>query len=301
MKGVLAAIGLGAVKNVPGCNDEIKSKPEEKRETTFEKIVKILKKNFKINILRSGRARTIIIVEDQHMGDDPVQGWEADYNKVNTIRQTTGINTIGLEGWAGHAADQMRGYVLLNGERQFVAKVLSDNNFIPIPLEEMTLQEETLKNIIIWTFLSYFKYRHIVMHNNGNDRDRKFARTYLNACTGLCERFRITLTTHVPEKILRMPAFREILTSVCRRANVNLTNLTNFVNDPLPNEEVLIKIRRVRDDYEVDRRSKVFAQRIKSDLKKGDGIMVVGKEHTTIVAAHLKSMTDWNIIVIPTR
>jgi len=76
--------------------------------------------------------------------------------KIERIRIKTGINFIGVEGWAGHDADRKRGFLLLNGEENLIKVLLSNDNFSIYGLEDKELQENIREDISSKILYLYF-------------------------------------------------------------------------------------------------------------------------------------------------
>lgn len=73
---------------------------------------------------------TIIYLADIHSSP------EFEYEKLNKIKQKTGLKLLGLEGWAGYDVDHKRGRLVLNGEDQLIRQLMKEKIFDIYGLEE---------------------------------------------------------------------------------------------------------------------------------------------------------------------
>lgn len=101
-------------------------------------------KILRTSVFRKGATKTIILMDDYH-GGEKAHGWKANFDALEEIRRNTGISNVLIEGWAGHQADQQRGYRLLNAEEQLIEKLLEDRNYSVSGLEDKKAQEMIFK------------------------------------------------------------------------------------------------------------------------------------------------------------
>lgn len=102
-----------------------------------------------------GATKTVILYKDIHGGELPY-GWKINYKLLEAMRKNLGIETVGIEGWAGHDVDKKRGFMLLNAEEDLIRQLVRNRKYKVIGLEEEKLQEAVL-NEILWDHYIGFK------------------------------------------------------------------------------------------------------------------------------------------------
>jgi len=119
--GVASAGGAFAAQRYglwPFKSNETKKELEQKSksEETYAKILyKELSRNPRLNLAKNPllsndpNAPIVIIIEDIHGGEDKELGWQIEFQKLEFLRKSFGLNFVGIEGWAGHEVDTNRG------------------------------------------------------------------------------------------------------------------------------------------------------------------------------------------------
>ncbi|MBI2649930.1 hypothetical protein HYX04_01310 [Candidatus Woesearchaeota archaeon] len=153
----------------------------------YEEILKMpqLKPTREPIFSRSPNTPIVIIVEDIHGGLFPGEEWYVEFGLLELIRKKFGLNFVGIEGWAGHEADRIRGRQILNAEVQLIKALLSNKNYQIIGLENPEIQIKGLELSLAQTYgrLQFVQdgiYKELRSHNIEDSKiKRAFDSIYL--------------------------------------------------------------------------------------------------------------------------
>ena len=116
---------------------------------------RIRKKTKTVNLVQeveNPNAPVILLIEDIH--GTP----EVDKERLRTLKDDFGINSIALEGWVGTAGDMATGTRFLNAEEELVGQILSDPDWNCLGMEDVRLREEAYLVIYTAAYLDFIYY-----------------------------------------------------------------------------------------------------------------------------------------------
>ncbi len=151
-RGIIKTIAAGITASVIGLKGspsitEASNQSYIDPKILYRELLKIPEVKPKNNPIFSGNpdAPIIILVQDQHKGEDTIQGWRREFTQLELLRTKFGLNFVGIEGWAGHEVDRKRKRVLLHAEDGLIKRLMNNKNYETIGLEDNFLQVRFLE------------------------------------------------------------------------------------------------------------------------------------------------------------
>lgn len=247
-------------------------------------------------------APTIIIKEDRH----GTPRYELDF--VRHVLRKHGVNVVAMEGWAGIVQDSARGFTLLNAEEEFIKKILGDDAFFKIGLEDAALQEETLQHILINDIVNY-KAEIKMWQPKLAEAEKDLEKAQKDYAED---------PSKINESVVRMAqAGVSMIKGSIARSEKALENLAEWNAESLADLRITLpEIKRLHEDILsmppeeakeymkevcVPKRSRVWAQKLVEEIKNRglkSAVVVIGQGHTASFVNALQKLGGFNIILV---
>jgi len=250
-------------------------------------------------------APVIIILADQH-GSPQIEA-----EKLQKLYTHLRISFVGLEGWAGHKADQKRGYDLLNAEEALIQQIRTDSRFHCVGLEDPEIQERALKLLLLDLYMTGYiaqeELKQLKERKNMTEMDLsiiKISEKIFQESTNKLLNFIAKLNIDVHTDSEYLPFIEKILLEV----GINRAELYRKPNES--GRDYLRRLRAIQLEMEpkvdilsspivIKKRNEIGARRMAEQMKAAKsrvGIMVFGVMHLPGLIKELLKLGDFTIL-----